>query len=73
LVISGKITVVDYDKVSPSNLNRQLLFREDDIGEEKVAVGRRISASLNSEIDYQFILIHQLILLQLVLNQSLMF
>ena len=51
----GKITVVDFDQVKASNLNRQILFREDDIGNDKVAVGEKISASLNSDIEYHFI------------------
>ena len=51
----GKITVVDFDQVRASNLNRQILFREGDIGNDKVAVGQKISASLNSDIEYHFI------------------
>ena len=51
----GKLTVVDFDQVKASNLNRQLLFREEDIGRDKVAVGQKISTSLNSDIEYNFI------------------
>nr|WP_237334401.1 ThiF family adenylyltransferase [Streptococcus halotolerans] len=30
-----KLTIVDYDKVESSNLGRQLLYKEDDIGKLK--------------------------------------
>ncbi|MGE0172139.1 MAG: TOMM precursor leader peptide-binding protein [Oligoflexales bacterium] len=34
----GKITLIDRDYIEPSNLSRQLLFTEDDVGESKVEV-----------------------------------
>ena len=34
----GKIGIVDDDKVELSNLNRQLIYAENDLGESKVAV-----------------------------------
>jgi molybdopterin/thiamine biosynthesis adenylyltransferase len=51
----GKLTIVDYDRVQASNLNRQLLFREEDIGKNKIEIGRNICTSLNSDIEYHFI------------------
>jgi adenylyltransferase/sulfurtransferase len=40
----GRIGIVDFDLVEESNLQRQILFRTDDIGQEKAAVaGRRIT------------------------------
>ncbi len=51
----GRITAVDYDNVEYSNLNRQCLFRESDIGKAKLEVLREQSQFLNSLIDYNFI------------------
>jgi molybdopterin/thiamine biosynthesis adenylyltransferase len=51
----GRITVVDFDRVEASNLNRQLLFGEADIDREKIAVGRELAGRLNSQLEYDFI------------------
>ncbi|MBF8185537.1 ThiF family adenylyltransferase [Nonomuraea sp. K274] len=48
----GKVTAVDYDRVELSNLNRQLLFREDDIGAYKSAVASRVAKEVNSDVDF---------------------
>jgi adenylyltransferase/sulfurtransferase len=49
----GRIRIIDFDKVELSNLNRQILYQESDIGEYKsVAAARRLSA-LNSEIEIE--------------------
>ena len=37
----GKITIVDYDKIDSSNINRQLMVDKDNIGEIKVDVLRK--------------------------------
>ena len=55
----GKITICDYDKVELSNLSRQILFKESDIGIEKVIVAKEqlqlISSScVIKEIDQPF-------------------
>jgi hypothetical protein len=44
----GTITAVDYDRVELSNLNRQFLYTEADIGELKTSVADRIVRQLNS-------------------------
>lgn len=44
LIGVGQITVIDFDKISPSNLARMVLFRESDVGRSKVqVVAERIS------------------------------
>ena len=37
----GRITLIDFDVVELSNLNRQVLYCEEDIGEKKVLVAQR--------------------------------
>ena len=43
----GRITLVDFDVVELSNLNRQILYWEEDIGEKKVFVAQRKLSKLN--------------------------
>jgi adenylyltransferase/sulfurtransferase len=43
----GHITIVDFDVVELSNLNRQVLYWEEDIGEKKVVVAQRKLSKLN--------------------------
>jgi molybdopterin/thiamine biosynthesis adenylyltransferase len=47
----GRILIVDRDKVELSNLQRQTLFSEPDVGEPKAAVAERLLGRVNSEID----------------------
>lgn len=47
----GKIGLMDHDKVSLSNLHRQTLFSEADIGKSKSAVASEKLQQLNSEIE----------------------
>lgn len=47
----GKLTLIDDDSVETSNLNRQLLFRESDLGRPKVDAARDSLAAYNSEIE----------------------
>jgi len=44
----GRITLVDSDVVELSNLNRQVLYGEEDIGEKKALVAQRKLSGLNS-------------------------
>jgi molybdopterin/thiamine biosynthesis adenylyltransferase len=47
----GKLTVVDSDAVELSNLNRQILHWEEDIGEKKVISAARKLKQLNSTVE----------------------
>ena len=46
----GKIGIVDYDKVEISNLNRQTLFAQSDIGKFKVNQAKKNIKKINSKI-----------------------
>lgn len=48
-----KIIIVDYDKVEKSNLGRQLLYKESDLGQLKVDVAVRTLKEMNSTIDVE--------------------
>ena len=43
----GRITFVDSDLVELSNLNRQILYREEDLGEKRVFIAQRKLSELN--------------------------
>lgn len=47
----GYITIVDYDIVSESNLNRQFLYGTEDIGKAKGPVAAEKLRSLNPDVD----------------------
>jgi molybdopterin/thiamine biosynthesis adenylyltransferase len=47
----GHITIVDFDTVELSDLNRQILYWEDEIGEKKVAVAQRKLSKLNPSVE----------------------
>ncbi|QTH63571.1 HesA/MoeB/ThiF family protein [Psychrosphaera ytuae] len=47
----GNIILVDHDKVERSNLQRQILFTEPNIGQSKVQAAQAQLAKLNSEIN----------------------
>jgi len=47
----GKLVVVDFDTVSVSNLNRQILFTPDDIGKSKAEIAVNQLKKFNPEIE----------------------
>lgn len=47
----GKLTLVDFDKVDDSNLQRQIVHREENIGEPKVESARKNLSAINHFID----------------------
>lgn len=49
----GSITLADDDNIDSSNLQRQILYREVDIGQSKVQQAAASLRQLNSEIDIQ--------------------
>ena len=46
----GELIIVDFDTVELSNLSKQLLYREEDLGKPKVEVARKKLQEVNSEI-----------------------
>lgn len=46
----GHVGLVDFDKVELSNLQRQVLFRDSDIGQPKVDCAKRSLQNLNSDV-----------------------
>jgi molybdopterin/thiamine biosynthesis adenylyltransferase len=47
----GKLHLVDFDSVEYSNLNRQLLFTEQDVGRNKAEVAKEKLKLLNSDVE----------------------
>ena len=45
----GNIRLIDHDRVEPSNLNRQILYGDKDVGRIKVVAAKEKLASLNPE------------------------
>ena len=45
--------LIDFDKVDPSNLNRQILYTQKDIGRNKVDAAKERILSINPEADIQ--------------------
>ena len=43
--------LIDFDKVDPSNLNRQILYTYEDIGQVKVDIAKKRILSINPEAD----------------------
>jgi len=46
----GKIIILDHDVVEESNLNRQILYREEDIGKKKVQIAARRLKEINPHV-----------------------
>ncbi len=46
----GEVDVIDFDTVSESNINRQIIATEDSVGKYKVDVCRERALSINSEV-----------------------
>lgn len=51
----GQIVLVDFDTVDESNLHRQILFGEGDVGRAKIAASHNRLAALNSEVEIRMI------------------
>ncbi len=49
----GTIGIIDHDKVSLTNLQRQILFREEDLGSSKALSAKRTLEQLNSTLNIQ--------------------
>lgn len=50
------LVVVDQDRIEASNLHRQILFGDEDVGREKVEVFKRALSSRNPRVDVQTII-----------------
>ena len=51
----GKITICDYDKIDSSNLHRQILYQEGDLGKQKAEVAIKKLQEMNEGIEAQAI------------------
>ncbi|MGC9554511.1 MAG: HesA/MoeB/ThiF family protein [Thermoplasmatota archaeon] len=49
----GRLVVIDADRVELSNLNRQVLYGEEDLGQEKALRAQRRLAALNRDIEVE--------------------
>ncbi len=47
----GRLTIIDDDVIELSNLHRQLIYREDQVGEAKAETAARFSRALNSHVE----------------------
>ena len=55
LIGVGKILLVDHDKVSVTDLNRQVLFTEKDVGKPKVIIAKKRLEELNPEVQVEVV------------------
>ena len=49
----GKMGLMDHDKVDMSNLHRQVLFQESDVGKSKGVVAKERLEKQNSEVQFE--------------------
>ena len=49
----GRLVLADRDRVEPSNLHRQILYRQEDLGRAKTAAAAERLAALNPEVSYE--------------------
>ncbi|KXB05737.1 adenylyltransferase [candidate division MSBL1 archaeon SCGC-AAA382A13] len=49
----GKLKIVDKDKVELSNLNRQILYRNEDVGKYKANISKKILKEYNPDIEVE--------------------
>jgi adenylyltransferase/sulfurtransferase len=56
LVSSGikKLTIIDFDTIETSNLNRQLLFKDEDVGKSKSETAAKRLKEINPNIEIDF-------------------
>lgn len=47
----GTVGIADFDKVDESNLQRQILYREEDVGKVKVLAAKKNLESMNSKVE----------------------
>ena len=47
----GRLTIADADKVDLTNLQRQILYRAESVGEAKVAAAQRTLAAMNPDVE----------------------
>jgi molybdopterin/thiamine biosynthesis adenylyltransferase len=47
----GKLRIIEYDRISLSNLNRQIMFNTSEISEEKALISKRKLEALNPEVE----------------------
>lgn len=47
----GRLTIIDDDLIELSNLHRQLIYREDQVGKAKAETAARFSKALNSHVE----------------------
>lgn len=52
----GNLRIVDYDIVSESNLNRQFLYHENDIGKLKINIAKERLTQINSTINIEAVM-----------------
>ena len=47
----GKLTLCDFDVVSPSNINRQILANRENVGQKKAEVAKKRALAINPDVE----------------------